>query len=160
MELFVSIVYHVFYIFLVQGLLYLLYASQLEKDVVNHFIARRLYKAISKNPEVRDLVQVVLPFIRLPQTCINYENNHWKDFLLMFLGVSFLLLVICSLIVYIIAPETPIALIALWNLGIFAGIAVVEFIFFKKIVIKYSEISLRDILEAIRSAIKEAPLKN
>lgn len=160
MELLISIAYHIFYIFLVQGLLYLFYASQLEKEVVNRFIAKQLYKAISKNQDVKNLVHVILPFIRLPQTCIHYENNHWKDFLLMFLLIAFLIVVICSLFVNILSPETPIVMIAMWNLGIFAGIAIVEFFFFKHTVVNYSEVSLRDILEAIRTAIKESTIKN
>jgi hypothetical protein len=68
--------------------------------------------------------------------------------------VTFLLVVICSLIVYIVSPDTPIMAIALWNLGIFAGIAIVEFIFFKQVILKYSEVSLKSILETIRDAIK------
>lgn len=154
MELFISIVFHVFYIFLVQGMLYFFYASQLEKDMINGFISKQLYKSISKNPEVKDLVTVILPYIRLPQTCIGYDNEHWRNFVLLFLMVTFLLVIICSLIVHIVSPDTPIIAIAIWNLGIFACIAIVEFIFFKEVIMKYSEVSLKHILETIREAIK------
>lgn len=160
MELIVSVAYHVFYIFIVQGLLYLLYAAQLEKDIVNHFIATQLRRKITESPEMRDLARIILPFLRFPQTCTDYDNHHWRNFLLMFLAMAFLCVVIISLLIYIVAPETPIMNIALWNLGIFAGIAVVEFIFFKTTVLKYSEVSLKDILETIQRALKTDPSKN
>lgn len=159
MELLVSVVFHVFYIFLVQGLLYLLYAAQLEKNVVNHFIATQLRRKITESREVRDLAIVILPFLRFPQTCTDYDNAHWRNFLLMFLTIAFLIVVIITLIIYHLAPETPILQIALWNLGIFAGIGVIEVIFFKTIVMKYSEVSLKDILETIQSALKTDPHK-
>lgn len=160
MELIISVAYHVFYIFVVQGLLYLLYAAQLEKDIVNQFIATQIRRKITESPEMRDLARIVLPFIRFPQTCTDYDNHHWRNFLLMFLALAFLCVVVVSLLVYIAAPETPIVDIALWNLGIFVGIGFIELIFFKTTVLKYSEVSLKDILETIQHALKTDPSKN
>lgn len=159
MELIVSIVYHVFYIFLVQSLLYVTYAAEVEKKAINNLIANGLKKQITITPEVRDLFRVVLPLMRLPQTCIEYDNTHWRNFLWMFLSIAFLCVVIASLLVYIASPDTPIMMIALWNLGIFFFVGIVELMFFKSIVLKYSEVSMRDILETIRNALKTDPKK-
>lgn len=159
MEIVTAVAFHVFYVFVVQGLLYLFYAAQIEKDVVNNFIATQMRRKLTETDDLRDLARVVLPFIRLPQTCTDYENKHWRQFLVMFLVIMLLSVVIISLIVHIVAPETPILTIAFWNLGIFAGIAVIEYLFFKNIVIKYSEVSLKDILETIQVAIRTDPKK-
>lgn len=159
MELLISIVYHVFYIFLVQGLLYLFYASQLEKTVVNNFIADKLYDAISQSPDLKALAQVVLPLVRFPQTCITYDNANWRHFLYMFLIIAFLVTLTMSLIMYILTPEVPILHIAMWNLAIFAIIAVVEFIFFKSVIMNYSEVSIKDILDTINAALQTDPNK-
>lgn len=159
MELVISIVYHVFYIFLVQSLMYVAYAAEVEKRAINNLIANAIKKQIATTPEMRDLFRVILPLLRLPQTCIGYDNLHWKNFLWMFLLISFLIVVIISLLVYMTAPETPIMDIALWNLAIFFFVGIVEFMFFKTIVLKYSEVSMRDILETIRMALKTDPTK-
>ncbi len=159
MELVISIAYHVFYIFLVQSLMYVAYAAEVEKRAINNLIANALRKQINMTPEMRDLFRVVLPLLRLPQTCIGYDNYHWKNFLWMFLLISFLIVVIISMFVHMVAPDVPIINIAAWNLAIFFFVGIVEVMFFKTIVLKYSEVSMRDILETIRLALKTDPNK-
>lgn len=160
MELFVSIVYHVFYILLVQGLLYIFYASHVEKELVNKFIALQIAKKLNQDPSVRDLARVVLPLLRFPQTCVHYENKHWRESLWMFLVLAFLVVVVVSLGVNMVAPEVPVIGLAVWNLAIFVIIGVFEFFFFKQVVLKYSEVSLKDMLETIRLALQTDPQKN
>jgi hypothetical protein len=150
-----NIIYHIFFILTVLGIVFYSVGIEYEKSVVTKFILTSLTPDFDKNNKgiLSKTVKENLINTGLPSTCLEYKQNSTK---LIFISVyiTSLLITISITIVASYYISLPMLLSIIFeNIIIFMIIIVFELIFFNYIVTKYAIINYDELINIIRKSV-------
>lgn len=153
--LFLDIIYHTFFIFLVQSLLYLLVFIKIETNAITNLISKSLkcYLYNIDNNYYQKL-KILLDFIPLPKTSVENDNNNWKKMVILIIIIYGIFVILSSIIITIYFPKVSVFEMLLKNIIIFMIIAIIEYMFFMNVIRYYTEVNIDDIKEAAFETIK------
>lgn len=153
--LILNVIYHIFLILTVLGIVFYSIGIEYEKSIVTNFIITSLTPNFDKNNKgiLSKSLKENLINTGLPSTCLEYKQNATK---LIFISVyiTSLLITIFITIVASYYISVPILLGVIFeNIIIFMLIIVFELIFFNYVATKYAFINYDDLINIIRESI-------
>lgn len=159
---------HVVFLFTILSVLFMVIISKLSSDVINNEVSNIINVAVNQNfnnfdTEQKKLFKTSINFIPLdklselytePEKIHDVNNKHVFATmkLTMFLLVFLLFLVI--IVSRLLCHKIPMKHIIIENLIIFSGIGLVEFLFFKNIILRYIPINPSFMISYIFGLVK------
>jgi hypothetical protein len=133
---------HIFLIIIIQIGLFKFIISKAESDDINLAIVDALKQSAFYNT-IKENLQIY----QFPQTCVKSDNNNWTVNLYLIATIAALatLVITISLNAYGQLNINSIFKIIIQNIILFTAIAIVEYIFYLKVISKYQPISINDI---------------
>lgn len=150
-----NVIYHIFLILTVLGIVFYSFGIEYEKSLVTKFILTSLTPDFDKNNQgilLKDIKEKLIN-TGLPSTCIEYKQNSVK---LIFKSVYITLLLITISVTIVASYYIPINIllgIIFENVIIFILIILFEIMFFYYIVVKYAIFNYDELIYNIRKSV-------
>ncbi len=159
---------HVIFLFTILSVLFIIIISKLSSDAINNELIELVNDNVNShyknlNEEQKNTFNKLLNFMPLdkmsklyaqPEKVRETNNKHVFSSMKLTIFLLLLLLVIIVVVSRLLCHKIPMKHIIIENLIIFTGIGVVEFLFFKNIILKYVPVQPSFILSYLFDSVK------
>jgi hypothetical protein len=164
MNLFVRVIF----LFIILSVLFIIIISKILSNVINTEISNLVIINVNKqinnlNKDNQDLLKALLNYLPLdklsklydePEKVHDTNNKHVFASMKLTIFLLVLLLLLIIIVSRLLCHKIPMKHIIIENLIIFSGIGIVEFLFFKNIVLRYIPINPSFIISYLFTLIK------
>jgi len=159
---------HVIFLFTILSVLFMFVISKLSSDAINNELIDLVNDNVNNhynnfNLEQKNVFKNLLNYIPLeklskfyaqPEKVRDTNNKHVFSSMKLTMLLLVILLVIIIVVSRLLCHQIPMKHIIIENLIIFAGIGVVEFLFFKNIILKYVPVQPSFIMSYLFNSVK------